>query len=300
MIDKMISFGVQLVEKRIVEGFKLGRKPDLVCIGAQKSGTSWLHEVLSERPDVWVPPFKELHFFSHKFDKECRSWTEWHIKKGVKTARSRHLKDNLNPDINYLDYLDSFLEKPMFNGTWYKNVFSRAPISSLCLDVTPAYSSISQDGVSFVAKFLGKAKFIYIIRTPLDRALSQLRMEISRTGIPSTKEEWKNYATMPVIISRGDYKSNIPRWSKHFDSSRLLFIPFQQISQSPYEALNKIETFAGLTPFNSYKKATKKAHQSKLVSIPEFVIDILREETMEQDQFLKEYFGTKFMNPPSS
>ena len=44
-----------------------GRKPDILCIGAQKAGTSWLHVTLATRRDIWVPPFKELHFFDHNF-----------------------------------------------------------------------------------------------------------------------------------------------------------------------------------------------------------------------------------------
>lgn len=39
---------------------------DFVVIGAQKSGTTTLWELLRRRPDIWVPPAKELPFFSHE------------------------------------------------------------------------------------------------------------------------------------------------------------------------------------------------------------------------------------------
>ena len=147
-----------------------GRKPKLVCIGAQKAGTSWLFEVLSDRPDIWAPPFKELHFFDHKFIEECNKWAGWHIRKEIKIARKKHLDQSIYPDEKFLDYLDSILEPPMFNGNWYKKIFSRAPSSSICIDVTPEYSCLPEEGVRFVAKFLKETKFIYIIRNPLDRA----------------------------------------------------------------------------------------------------------------------------------
>lgn len=38
---------------------------EFVVIGAQKSGTTTLWELLRRRPDIWVPPVKELPFFSH-------------------------------------------------------------------------------------------------------------------------------------------------------------------------------------------------------------------------------------------
>lgn len=274
----------------------MSRKPDIVCIGAQKAGTSWLHEVLSERPDIWVPPFKEVHFFDHKFDSDCADWTDWHVRKGVQTARSRYLMANVDPDPEYLKYLDSILEAPMFNGTWYKNIFSQAPNKSVCLDVTPAYASISEEGISFTAKFLKETKFIYIIRSPFDRALSQLRMEISRKGTPSTKDEWVKLATMPDLLSRGNYKRNIPLWNAHFDQNRLLFLPFQLIAKDPYAFLRKVEQFAGLVPFDGYTKATEKIHSSEQFAFPECVVEIIKEETFEQDQFLKGYFGQEFLN----
>ena len=38
-------------------------KLDFVCIGAQKAGTTTLHDVLKEHPDIYLPPRKEAHFF---------------------------------------------------------------------------------------------------------------------------------------------------------------------------------------------------------------------------------------------
>jgi hypothetical protein len=38
---------------------------EFVVIGAQKAGTTTLWELLRRRPDVWVPPSKELPYFSH-------------------------------------------------------------------------------------------------------------------------------------------------------------------------------------------------------------------------------------------
>lgn len=271
-----------------------GRKPDLVCIGAQKAGTSWLFEVLSERPDIWAPPLKELHFFDNKFIEECRGWAEWHIRKEVKLAKKKHLIYNADPDTSYIKYLDEILEPPMFNGTWYKKIYSRAPSNSCCLDVTPEYSCLPEDGVKFVANFLKKTKFIYVIRNPLDRAISQLRMNIARKGIPSTKEEWISCAKLPVIHTRADYKTYIPRWEQHFGNDRLLFLPFSQIANNPLALLNQIESFAQLKPFMQYKKFNKIIHKTISPEIPNYIKQFLFEKMQDQDVFLQEHFGSEF------
>jgi len=33
-----------------------------LLIGAQKAGTTWIHEVLNQHPDIYLPDEKETHF----------------------------------------------------------------------------------------------------------------------------------------------------------------------------------------------------------------------------------------------
>jgi len=37
--------------------------PDFVGVGAPRSGTSWIYEVLSRHSALWLPPVKEPHYF---------------------------------------------------------------------------------------------------------------------------------------------------------------------------------------------------------------------------------------------
>jgi len=43
--------------------------PDFLCIGAQKAGTTWLHANLAKHPDIFLPKFKELHYFNSGYRK---------------------------------------------------------------------------------------------------------------------------------------------------------------------------------------------------------------------------------------
>ncbi|MEA5472773.1 sulfotransferase [Synechococcus sp. CCY9201] len=40
------------------------RLPDFVGLGAQKGGTTSLHRLLADHPQVWLPASKELHYFT--------------------------------------------------------------------------------------------------------------------------------------------------------------------------------------------------------------------------------------------
>ena len=45
------------------------RLPNFLYIGPDKAGSSWLHDVLIEHPDIYMTPAKDLYFFDRYFDK---------------------------------------------------------------------------------------------------------------------------------------------------------------------------------------------------------------------------------------
>ncbi len=53
------------------------RLPDFLGIGAQKAGTTWLHQNLARHPDVYFPPGrKEIRFFDARFYLSVREYAE--------------------------------------------------------------------------------------------------------------------------------------------------------------------------------------------------------------------------------
>jgi len=50
--------------------------PDFLGIGAQKSGTTWLHDNLRAHPLAFLPEPKEVHYFDQKFDQPLESYAE--------------------------------------------------------------------------------------------------------------------------------------------------------------------------------------------------------------------------------
>lgn len=271
------------------------RKPDIVCIGAQKAGTSWLFENLASRPDVWVPPFKEMHFFDHKFLEECRKWAPWHVRKGLRIALERHLAENPTPDPEFLRYIERLKTPPMFNGTWYKLAFSPARDNQKSLDVTPEYSCIPETGVQFFRRFLPEAKILYIIRHPLSRLVSQLRMNVSRKKRrPETQKQWLELLQAPALLTRGDYKCHVPKWLNHYAEDQLMFLPFGTIRTDPAKFLQKVERHCELSPWR-YAHQKKKIHETEPVSLPDFVTAELERLAEPQEVFLRDHFGVAFL-----
>lgn len=60
--------------------------PTFILIGAEKSGTSWLYDVIGEHPDVFVTDYKEMHYHSSKrryFETAGVKWYESQFSAGA-------------------------------------------------------------------------------------------------------------------------------------------------------------------------------------------------------------------------
>ena len=272
------------------------RKPDLLGIGAQKAGTTWLSQMLGQHPAIWTPPFKEVQFFNYHYIPEHREWLPWHFHRTKKNIRESWAGKRRPMPPELADYLERMTRGEMFTNHWYKRVFAPTPEGALSMDVTPEYSTLPEEGVEFVAKFLPRAKFIYIIRHPVDRAMSQLRMNVKRLGRnPQTLAEWLSEAEDPVLMDRGDYAAYVPRWNAHFGPDRLLYLPFGQIAADPLDLLARVETFLGLPPYEDYRGAGNKVFSSQDGTvIPPEVRSRLREKLEPQFAFLEQAFGPEF------
>ena len=47
--------------------------PEFLGLGTQKGGTTTLHRLLEQHPDVYLPACKEVHFFDQNHD-EGEGW----------------------------------------------------------------------------------------------------------------------------------------------------------------------------------------------------------------------------------
>jgi hypothetical protein len=67
-------------------------KPTYVGIGAQKCASTWLHRILAEHPDVFVPEVKEVDFFSYRYDHGYQ-WYE----RGFRSDKPSRARGEISP-----------------------------------------------------------------------------------------------------------------------------------------------------------------------------------------------------------
>jgi hypothetical protein len=142
--------------------------PDFLCIGAQRSGTTWLSWNLRSHPGIWIPPCKEVHYFSRstqypspshlsckgvlqKFlgqSQEARTW-RWlffgYANKWIARAGPREKPQQLLWVLRY------FFGRP--SDSWYLSLF-REGAGKIRGEVTPDYSLLDEKGVANVVRLL--------------------------------------------------------------------------------------------------------------------------------------------------
>jgi len=244
----------------------------LLGVGAQKAGTTWLHEALVKSAPNFQEGFcKEYHVFdglstnplkrldlAKKISHHCsqnNSFKNQRINKGL------FLKGLFFEDVNYyFDYFD-FLS--------YRN-----PEKTLFCDITPSYSSLNSKQFVFIKHGLESRGFavksIFIVRDPLERAWSASKYYYSRRkemyGEDSNFEDHLNYFlqhfNQQKYLMRGRYDNTINACITAFgDSFKCLFFEelFTKETTKELAYFLKIDNF---TP-NTQGKINKNIYQSK-------------------------------------
>jgi hypothetical protein len=274
--------------------------PSFLCIGAQKAATSWLYVTLQEHPEIWMPPIKELHFFDHLYVPENRNWTQGHLKQSARNLIKAHVSSAECVFLAYVKYLCETALDGVFTEAWYRRVFDRPNAKGkITGDITPEYCTIPREGVEYVRKLLGDLRLIYIIRDPMDRALSQIRMAAQRqygqAALDLTDAQWREIATMTPVVNRGDYNAYIPTWLEIFEEDSFLFIPFRQIRENPRAVLDKVERHLGISHYDGYSAPHKPEHVTAKVPVPDCALESFVEELRVQQEFLRRFFGEDFI-----
>ena len=71
------------------------KHPDFLVIGAQKAGTTTLFSLLSKHPNIYLPPGKEVQFFSN--DLLYAKGAEWYFNENFQQGKASDVKGEVSP-----------------------------------------------------------------------------------------------------------------------------------------------------------------------------------------------------------
>lgn len=221
--------------------------PDFVCIGAQKAGTTWIHDCLNDHPDVWLPPTKELHYFDSACPNQELLGIEAYPHAGIV---ERYLTLRHRPTPRTLRWVWRFGRR---EGTadWYRALFADGKEKGRrCGELTPAYSTLDERGVRFARRVLhSDCRIFLVIRHPAERTWSSLKMyyrwsekDIGRVS-PETATA---FARQPGNRLRTDYARMVRLWREGFGEHFRVFL-YDDLVDSPSAFINEVCAFIGIS-----------------------------------------------------
>ncbi len=212
-------------------------RPDFLCVGAQKGGTTWLTHQLMLHKDFWMPPLKEVNYFNQM----CRS------RHPERAARSNlRLRDER--DRHFLEAMESLCAQQHIDLDRYAQLF--APKGSLLSgDVSPAYCIVPEEIIAQIVNRFPELKVIFIARDPVERAWSDLSMAVRYGGMQSfdtnNGDEVLRRLLHPDIVMRSFQSAIVARWQRHVSPERFRLYFFDDLQSDPAEMRRSIIRFLG-------------------------------------------------------
>ncbi|HEX4077736.1 MAG TPA: sulfotransferase [Rhizomicrobium sp.] len=244
------------------------RYPDFICIGAQKAGTTWLDDKLRQHRDLWLPPLKEMHYFNALHvhgDARGRTesvWRDMGRKEAVEKAidrLARHSDRTAGAEARLATL--RVIQERQLTDEWYGRIFRSASADVKCGEITPGYALLPETGIGHMVRLCASVKLIFILRDPIDRAWSELRMIRKKINAQSTYDEQVMRAVgNRLFLARSDYMETIRRFAKFVPENRFLVQYFDDLASNPARTLHAIYRFIGVDPvrarFGDIREAT--------------------------------------------
>ena len=251
-----------------------GRYPDFVGIGAQKAGTTWLYRNLRDHPQIWMPK-KEVHYFDQRINDasfklrarlfggrpEDLAWRQQ-----VKHWTGVHLKNLSLPGLLWV--YRYYMRPP--DDAWYATLFA-AGEGKTTGEITPNYSVLGRDQIAHVHEIMPKAKIIFMMRNPIERAWSQSLMYFDKKEgrhLDEVREKEFLDFTRSQSPLHTDYARTLENWTSFFHEKQLFVGFLEDVHFYPNRLLARLYRFLGVDPSADYRVIRRKIHSREVESMP--------------------------------
>lgn len=266
--------------------------PDFLCVGAQKAATTWLYYVMRRVPGIFLPKIKEIHYFNDLYTPSADQFGHEHRARKVLNSRKFYLNKNSRSehDRSALAQLDH-IGLDQINDEWYKGIFDFAHNNDICGEICPSYMTIPTRAVRHALSINPNLRVIIIVRDPLDRAWSQMRMRMGRGFLNFDLDRILD-GKIPLddYLNYSDYKSSIRRWESMCGHNRLKLLRYEGIRENPQGVLDEILEFVGLPGAPTQGDLSKKVFLGEPMDMPAELRSKLLGLLEPQYEFLRTLF----------
>lgn len=249
-------------------------------IGATKAGTSWLYRYLSMHPECRMPAVKELHYFNsdtpEKVDMHALR-IEGKAAQLTAAAQDEDAKKQVKMLMSAEEHREAarVLRAPRDGHAAYRELILKSAEDEGAIlggDITPAYALLSEDTLREMSQLAPKTRFIYIMRDPVDRMWSNVRMNaMRRLEEGQSLNEFANLILErlvksghhPSLMQRSDYAGTLEKMDRALPAEDCKVVFFERLFQE--KTVRSICTFLGI----KYQSADfkKKVHAGRATAM---------------------------------
>lgn len=223
----------------------------LVGLGAQKAGSTWLARYLKSHPDVYVSPLKEIHYFDAVYLRRLNG----HITKRMARMAEQiandiavdKMKVSHKAKVKYTALMDR-IKMTRDESYRYLSYFEdRVTTESVFCDITPAYSMLNKDGYEAILNTHPNIRFVFLMRDPVDRYWSALRMGLRKRKNADPYGEFLDSLNLDEYYLRTDYKRTIVELEKLISPDRIKYLFYEDLFTT--QAMEELTSFIGVKPW---------------------------------------------------
>lgn len=211
----------------------------LYCVGATKAGTSWLYRALHDHPGCALKSVKELHYWD-TFEADVRDRQlaaferrieQYAAQKAEAAAGDRGWQvANMDRRLHDLRGLIDVVGGDRADDAAYADWIGHGTDRRLAADMTPNYALLDHATLTRMVARTPGALWVYLIRDPLARLWSHIRMQAQRQRQPHETHAdkannilWRilNKGHETHVSDRGDYAGTVARLRAAVPADRL-------------------------------------------------------------------------------
>lgn len=201
--------------------------PSFLIVGAQKAGTTFLHQELVRHPDVRPPLTKEIHFLDDRFGRGL----PWYLGHFARYDESGGITGESSPGYLFHPHAPDRARR-LLPGV-RAVVLLRDPVQR-------AYSHYRHERR---LGFETEPTFARAVEREDERtAAALLAVELDPERV---SHEMRHF----TYVARGRYAEQLARWTDALGRDRVLVVMSSDLFGEPRRVLDEVETFLGLDPW---------------------------------------------------
>lgn len=211
--------------------------PDFIICGAMKCGTSSIHQILSQHPEVFIPD-GEIGFFDID---NILQHNDFSFKKDNKW------------------YFQNMEETPQLLWDWYEKWYEKKGNSSIIGEDSTTYLA-SPKAAKRIAAQKKDIKIIIMLRNPTKRTYSQY-WHMFRTGRATLNFEDTLLYSPYDILNRSLYLEQIQNFYNYIPKNRIKVILFEDFISNKEKIMEELCQFIG-ADYNLLPKNAMEIHSN--------------------------------------